>query len=152
MKKTLFFALFLLIFCAFSPFSRGEEGAAPKWEDFCPEEYLDAKILTREEYCAKFPSILPPLNSTIKEYNNTVQYWLERKSHFYEYLKTCEAMPQGARGVCYSKLEESQYARNKKWKNSEKDRKNKENDNTNRLKTNELQRMNNQMRQFNPMY
>lgn len=61
-------------------------------------------------------------------------------------------MPQGARGVCYSKLEESQYARNKKWKNAEKDRKNKENDNTNRLKTNELQRMNNQMRQFNPMY
>ena len=95
---------------------------------------------------------MPPLNSTIKEYNENVQYWLDRKAHFDEYLKTCGALPEKARGVCYSKLEESQIAENKSWKNREKTRQKKESENANRLRTNEMQRLNNQMRQFNPMY
>jgi len=152
MKKIAALAIFFIMFCASSPFSYGEEAQIPVWEDFCPKEFLGVRILTREEYCAKFPSILPPLNSTIREYNENVQYWLDRKAHFDEYLKTCGALPEKARGVCYSKLEESQIAENKSWKNREKTRQKKESENANRLRTNEMQRLNNQMRQFNPMY
>lgn len=150
MKKYFVFTIFLLMLS--SALSFAEDCSIPKWEDFCPKEYLEVKVLTRDEYCAKFPSLLPPMNSTIQEYNDIMQYWADRKVHFDKYLKTCEQLPQTARGVCYSKLEESQYAENKKWNNREKDRRTKEKDNTNRLKSNEMQRLNNQMRQFNPMY
>lgn len=150
--KILAFALFFVTLCTSGRISYAEGNSVPKWEDFCPDEFLNAKVLTRDEYCAKFPSLLPPLNSTIKEYNGFVTYWQERKEHFYEYLKACEALPANAKGVCYSKLEESQYAENKKWNDSEKARIKKEKDNTNRLKTGEFRRLNNTMQPFGMMY
>lgn len=79
----------------------------PLWEDYCPKKFVDAKVVTVEEYqqMQRF-KFVPPLPKQVKNYNKAVEYWNERKMKFDKFVQVCSNFPEDKKQACYERIDE----------------------------------------------
>lgn len=113
---------------------------APKWSEFCPEEYLSAYIIPEfqihmkaREYCDSYCSsskkwmrvinaitVLPALMcaasesywvNQIRKENEIITYWYERKKLFDAAIATCMSAPREQQATCYMQVRQLELQR-----------------------------------------
>lgn len=154
LKRKLFIMLFMVFAISFpTPCIADEQPMTkPVWEEFCPEKYLDIKVLTKEEYDAKFKSLISVSKKKLAEYNETAQYWVERKAHFDKFVDVCMAMPFQSQSVCFMKVRDSEFNANRDFHIAQQDKINEQGAMNARMQNTQMMMINTQMRRFNPMY
>jgi len=110
---------------------------APQWSEFCPEQYLDARIRPLNEarnylvvpYCTSTKKwvkrvnailILPAFDcrcaeiyweNKISQENQVIAYWLKRKSMFEASVATCASAPIEQQAGCYMQVRQLELQR-----------------------------------------
>lgn len=94
--------MFFILMSASSAPALCEEMAVPQWDEFCPEKFINAKVLTPEEYTAQSTlKFIRPTAKMLENHNAKANYWIERKNQFDYFINTCESFPENKRGICY---------------------------------------------------
>jgi hypothetical protein len=91
MKKAfLLIIIFIFSICV----TNAQTAIEPKWSDYCPSEYLNAKK-------AKF--------------DKDQKYWYERRLQFYDALENCKNTQADNLSSCYTELKTKEDNKNEEW-------------------------------------
>lgn len=104
MKKILIFAMLF----GLGLFAIAEDVyKIPVWEDYCPKKFLNAKVVTAEEYqqMQRF-KFLPAIPKQVQNYNKAVEYWNDRKMKFDKFVKVCSSFPEDKKQDCFERIDE----------------------------------------------
>ena len=88
-----------------SCYAQSEEITLPLWKNYCPPRFLDAKVLTTEEFAKQYPfQYIIYQQKRVDDYNKTVEYWQHRKYQFDRFMQTCETFPEDKKAGCYERI------------------------------------------------